>query len=178
MELLKSLFGGRKGRQDIVDSAYASVMNQALQAEFFGDGKLSDSFSGRFEIVSLHAAILFRRLRECDVSGRELSQAVFKEMFSGFDDALREVGTSDTKVGKKVREIGESFYGRAQVYDAALNEKSETDLESALERNLTIPPEFAKKLAGYVLKLDESLKTQADDELLRGEIAWISPSNL
>jgi cytochrome b pre-mRNA-processing protein 3 len=39
---------------------------------------------------------------------------------TGFDEALRDIGTGDLSVGKKIRKMGEAFYGRAKAYDEAL----------------------------------------------------------
>jgi hypothetical protein len=35
-------------------------------------------------------------------------------------EALRDIGTGDLSVGKKIRKMGEAFYGRAKAYDEAL----------------------------------------------------------
>lgn len=174
MQLLKSIFKGIKSQNHIPEALHASIMAHALQPDFFGEGKTPDTFAGRFEIVSLHAAIVFRRLRELGDAGKELSQATFKELFSGFDDALREMGTGDLRVGKKVRQIGESFYGRAKAYDEALNSDDMQACAAALERNIGVNEDFAVRLANYAKQLDAALKTQSAEALLQGKVDWVA----
>src|SRR6185295_17528936 len=110
---------------------------QALRPDFYYDGGARDNFSGRFEMTSLHAALVFRRLRTAGASGKELAQECFDALFDGFDEALRDIGTGDLSVGKKIRKMGEAFYGRAKAYDEALaKDTPEGALEEALIRNL------------------------------------------
>ncbi len=53
------------------------------------------------------------------------------------DDNLRELGTSDMKVPKKMREFGDAFYGRTGAYDAALGAGREP-LAAALSKNISL----------------------------------------
>ena len=110
-------FGRRKRARWAVDKLHQSIVNQALRPEFYAAGGAKDNFSGRFEMTSLHAALLFRRLRATGSTGKALSQECFDALFEGFDEALRDIGTGDLSVGKKIRKMGEAFYGRARAYD-------------------------------------------------------------
>jgi len=76
-------------------------------------------------MTCLHGAFAFRRLRKAGAAGKALSQDVFDALFDGFDEALRDIGTGDLSVGKKIRKMGEAFYGRAKAYDDALGDGSE-----------------------------------------------------
>ena len=174
MGLLKSIFLGKKALKAIPEGLHISIMEQSLQPAFFGNGKVDDSFAGRFEVVSIHAALLFRRLRECGDAGNDLAQDVFNELFSGFDDALREIGTGDLKVGKKVRVIGEAFYGRAKAYDDALASGEEAVLKDAILRNLELNEDYAVVLASYAKRVVKSFDDQTEENLLSGKINWAS----
>jgi len=174
MGLLKSIFLGKKALKAIPEGLHISIMAQSLQPAFFGDGKVGDSFAGRFEVVSIHAALLFRRLRECGDAGNDLAQDTFNELFSGFDDALREIGTGDLKVGKKVRVIGESFYGRAKAYDDALASDEEDALKDAIVRNMELNEEFSAVLAKYAKEIVSNFTRQSEEDLLSGKIQWAS----
>lgn len=178
MGLLKSIFLGKKGTKNIPEALHMAIMEHSLQPSFFGEGKVEDLFAGRFEVVSLHAALVFRRLREFGEAGNGLAQETFNELFSGFDDALREIGTGDLKVGKKVRVIGESFYGRAKAYDDALSSLSEADLKDAIVRNLSIDDGFADVLTNYVREVAKSFEQQAEEAMLSGKLDWPSTETL
>ena len=72
------------------------------------------------------------------------------------DRSLREIGVSDTGVGKRVKRMVEAFYGRIDAYEKAIEVKSDTALIEALKRNVyasddTEPSEQAvAHLADYI----------------------------
>jgi cytochrome b pre-mRNA-processing protein 3 len=171
------LFGDRRKRSKwAVDRLHGSVITQALRPEFYFEGGARDNFSGRFEMASLHATLAFRRLRELGPTGRDLAQECFDALFDGFDEALRDIGTGDLTVGKKIRKMGEAFYGRARAYDEALAEAAGPQaLEEALARNLGVSEAVAPRFAAYVRSVEEALARHAPDMLLSGEINWPKP---
>ena len=46
------------------------------------------------------------------------------------------MGVGDTAVPKRMKKLGEAFYGRAHAYDAALDAGDEDALAAALGRNV------------------------------------------
>jgi len=156
-----------------VDRLHQSIQAQALRPDFYYEGGARDNFSGRFEMTCLHGTLVFRRLRTAGASGKALSQDVFDALFDGFDEALRDIGTGDLSVGKKIRKMGEAFYGRAKAYDAALAEDSEDlTLQRALMRNLGVAEEEAGRFVRYVHSVEDTLKRHTDEQLLQGEVNW------
>jgi len=172
-----SLWFTRKKRSRwAVDKLHQSIMNQALRPEFFFEGAVRDTFPGRFEMASLHAALVFRRLREIGPNGRGLAQECFDELFVGFDEALRDAGTGDLSVGKKIRKLGEAFYGRARAYDDALADGAAEDaLKEALQRNLSLSETASPGFVRYVRTAVTRLSRHHDEDLLRGELTWPKP---
>jgi cytochrome b pre-mRNA-processing protein 3 len=155
-----------------VDRLHASILGQALKPDFYFDGGARDNFSGRFEMTSLHAALAFRRLRALGGAGKELAQDGFNELFAGFDEALRDIGTGDLTVGKKIRKMGEAFYGRAKAYDEALAARDDVELTKALGRNLGLGAGQGERFARYVRAVEDSLNRHSTETLLSGEINW------
>jgi cytochrome b pre-mRNA-processing protein 3 len=49
-----------------------------------------------------------------------LGQRFFDTMFADFDRSLREMGTGDLSVGRQVKRMAQSFYGRIQAYESGL----------------------------------------------------------
>ena len=175
MTLFKDWFRGGNQAQDVPSRIYDEIMRHSLAPRFFGEGLAPDTFGGRFEVVAIHAVLIFRRLRNAGELGPSLAQDVFGELFSGFDDALREIGTGDLKVGKKIKDIASSFYGRAETYDSAMRQAKDGDtqeLKAALERNIQVPSEGIERFAKYMLALDAALIGQSDESLMKGEISW------
>lgn len=156
-----------------VDRLHQSIQAQALRPDFYYDGGARDNFSGRFEMTCLHGTLVFRRLRKAGAAGKSLSQDVFDALFDGFDEALRDIGTGDLSVGKKIRKMGEAFYGRAQSYDNALAEGApETELQQSLMRNLGVADAETGRFVRYVRSVEYTLRRHTDEQLLSGEVNW------
>lgn len=167
-----SWFISRKNRW-AVDRLHQSIQAQALRPDFYFSGGVRDNFSGRFEMTCLHGTLVFRRLRTAGAAGKGLSQDVFDALFDGFDEALRDIGTGDLSVGKKIRKMGEAFYGRAKAYDEALGEAgSDASLSEALIRNLGLSGAEAPRFVAYVRSVEDTLSRHQDVQLLQGEVNW------
>lgn len=165
-------FQSKKNRW-AVDRLYQSIQAQALRPDFYYDGGARDNFSGRFEMTCLHGTLIFRRLRQAGAAGKALSQDVFDALFDGFDEALRDIGTGDLTVGKKIRKMGEAFYGRAKAYDDAIDAKGdETELTQALMRNLGLAETESERFVRYVRSVEDTLRRHTDEQLLSGEVNW------
>ena len=95
------------------------------------------------------------------------------------DASLREMGVSDTRVPKKVRKMGEAFFGRADAYMAAVEAGNAEDLAQALGRNIYTDKEepiAQERLAHYVIAAAAELAGQDTQDLLNGNISWPDPA--
>ncbi len=171
--MLGKLFQKQKRNRWAVDKLHTSIQNQALRPDFYYDGGARDNFSGRFEMTSLLATLVFRRLRTAGPAGKDLAQDCFDALFHGFDEALRDIGTGDLSVGKKIRKMGEAFYGRAKAYDEALAPDAPPEaLGEALVRNLGLDPGQGDRFARYVRLVEDTLQRHENPQLLAGEVNW------
>jgi cytochrome b pre-mRNA-processing protein 3 len=169
-------FKARKRNKWAVDKLHQSILNQGLRPDFYFEGGARDNFSGRFEMTSLHASLVFRRLRTAGAAGKDLAQECFDALFDGFDEALRDIGTGDLTVGKKIRKMGEAFYGRNKAYDEALTDtSSDNALSGALHRNLGLDEAATGRFVRYIRAVEEMLKRHTDEQMLSGEVNWPKP---
>jgi cytochrome b pre-mRNA-processing protein 3 len=132
-----------------------------------------DTVEGRFELLTLHAILVINRLRGTP-GGEEIGQALFDVYLSNLDGALREMGVGDLAMGKRMRKLGEVFYGRALAYEAAFNALPDLDaLESLIARTVLAEDLAAPTapLADYVAGCHRGLADCDGDLLLVGEIA-------
>jgi cytochrome b pre-mRNA-processing protein 3 len=129
----------------------AAASGAARQPRLFGPGRVADTFTGRFELVALHAALLMRRTGR-EPGARRLAQAVANRLFASFDEALREIGEGDLSVAKRMKGLARAYFGRLKAYEAALDAGDRNALESALSRNIwnQDAAPFAAALAAYV----------------------------
>lgn len=157
---------------------YASAVAQARSAAFYRDIGVRDSMEGRFELFSLHVIFLIERLKGQGEAAAETSQAVFDSYVKGLDDAFREIGVSDTAVGKKMKKLAGAFYGRLKAYDDAVASLPDQAATSEfLTRNA-----FEERgegdvaaLTAYVIKTRAALADQPLDAVLQGDVTWPNP---
>ncbi|NKE47254.1 ubiquinol-cytochrome C chaperone [Roseomonas frigidaquae] len=156
---------------------YGAAVAAARQPRFFAELGVPDTLDGRFDLVSLHVALLIRRLRrDPDPAGPKLAQAVFDAMFADMDVNLREMGVGDLVVGKRVKRMWEAFHGRAAAYESAVDAGDAPALAEALARNIwrgeAPPPGAAGQLARHALAVAEALVPQPMAALKRGQAVF------
>jgi cytochrome b pre-mRNA-processing protein 3 len=139
---------------EIVAVARRPMLYQALQAP--------DRIDGRFELLTLHAGLVLRRLAALGGLADAIAQELVNSVFMHFDDTLREMGFSDIAVSKRLKAMGSAFYGRNAAYAAALDEGSVAGLAAALARNVYgVADPYAAPGAGalalHVASLDAAL---------------------
>lgn len=154
---------------------YAAVVEQARSAALYADLGAPDTIEGRFEVYSLHVVLLLDRLRGQGGQAADIGQALFDTYVQALDDALREMGVGDLSVGRKMRKLGEAFYGRAKSYEKALAALPDAaDLEALLARTVYADADAAQapRLASYVLKQRAALAEASIDSLAAGSAPW------
>jgi cytochrome b pre-mRNA-processing protein 3 len=156
---------------------YGAAVAAARDPRLFADLGVPDTVEGRFDLVSLHVALLIRRLRtDADGRGPALAQAVFDAMFADMDVNLREMGVGDLSVGKRVRRMWEAFHGRALAYEAALDSPDPAALAAAIDRNVwraEAPDDAPARLAARARAQAGHLAGQGMDALSAGRVAFL-----
>ncbi len=126
----------RAPRDEIIASLYGTIVAQARAPLFYQIYRVPDTVNGRFEMVTLHSVLLVRHLEQRPEPARRLGQGVFDRFCTDMDGSMREMGVGDLAVPRKMRRVGEAFYGRLRAYGAALASPDEGLLAAALERNV------------------------------------------
>jgi cytochrome b pre-mRNA-processing protein 3 len=170
----------RRHRRATIDRLYGAIVAQARARIFYAGLKVPDTVAGRFDMMVLHVHLLYRRLARDGDEMRAVGQQLFDRFCADMDGTLRELGVGDLGVPRKMRAIGEAFYGRAGAYDAALAASDDAALAAALERNIFGgAPEArtqARRLASYVRCTEASLAQLDADAVVAGTIAFPPPS--
>jgi cytochrome b pre-mRNA-processing protein 3 len=163
----------RKKDEETISSLYGAIVAQARSPVFYRDLGVADTAEGRFEMMVLHVFMVLHRLKEEGEERRQLGQSLFNVLFLDLDRGLRELGVGDLKVPKKIRKMGESFYGRVKAYDEALASPDNRALEQALARNvlgkLDAP---AGAFASYVRACVVELSALPFERLAAGDVQF------
>jgi cytochrome b pre-mRNA-processing protein 3 len=152
-----------------VQTLYLALMARARAPAFFEEWSVPDTIDGRFDLVALHAFLLFDALRGYGPAAAEMGSKLADAIFTGFDEALRELGISDFGMSRRIRNMADAFYGRIDSYGCA---SSPGEMAAALQRNLyrgnAATGREAEGIASYMISARAALR-QALTELLEGK---------
>jgi cytochrome b pre-mRNA-processing protein 3 len=154
---------------------YAQTVAQARTPALYAELGVPDTTEARFELYSLHVYLLMERLKNQGEQAAETSQALFDTYLSALDNALREMGVGDLSVGKRMRKMGEAFYGRVLGYEKAIAALPDTsEIEALVTRTIYAgaDPAQAPALAAYIIARREALAAQPLERLYAGDVSW------
>jgi cytochrome b pre-mRNA-processing protein 3 len=148
-------FRQTRHRDRLARKLCAELSERARSPDFFNAFGVADSLDGRFDLVALHAWLLFDRIGDDE---EELSQSLMNELFAQFDEALRQLGNGEVGMRQRMKSVAQAFFGRMQAYAEA---KDVPSLTQAIHRNVYRGQQGrevqAQALAGYVLSARASL---------------------
>lgn len=152
------------------DALYEIAVRQARDPGFYTALGVADRIDARFELYTLHVLLLTMRLKdEGTERGSDAGQQLFDTYVSALDHTLRELGVGDISVGKKMRKLGESLYGRMTAYETPLRDADADGLAASLARNVldSDTPADGAALAAYALSSRNRLAGQSLDNVLK-----------
>lgn len=169
----------RNGRAGTIRALYGAIVAQARRPAFYRAYGVPDNVDGRFDMIVLHVALFFRRVRG-DEEVRILGQLVFDAFCRDMDHNLREMGVSDVRLPRRMHELGAAFYGRSASYDRALEGDDEA-LAAALAKNI-LPaegvPDEARRLAAYVREAVRDLDRQPSARIAEAVLDFPDPDTI
>lgn len=154
---------------------YAAAAAQARAPAIYARMDVPDTVEGRFELLTLHVILLIDRLKDGPAGAAAARQILFDVYVGNLDAALREMGVGDLAVGKRMRKLGEAFYGRARACEAAFKALPEAGpLEAVLARTVfeAVPGAEPAALADYLRRCRESLASGDVEALMAGAPSW------
>jgi cytochrome b pre-mRNA-processing protein 3 len=164
--------------REVGRALYAAVVQQSRAPALYADLGAPDTTEGRFEVYTLHVVLLLDRLNQEGEQAKAVSQTLFDTYVKGLDDALREMGVGDLSVGKKMRKLGEAFFGRVKSYHTAFSAlPDEGPLRDLVTRTVFADGDAAKAsaLTDYVVAQRAHLAAAPLEPLLEGKVDWRRP---
>lgn len=171
--MILSLF--RKTRfTEPVYAVYRAIVAQSRRPVFYAEWGVPDTVTGRFDMISLHAALVFRRLRSKEKETKEFSQNVFDCFFKDMDRSLREMGVGDLSVAKRIEKMGGLFYGLLAGVSAALDSNDRDELIAFIGRNFHDGADHAEAamFADYIKQCDDYLSACPVEDIMAGKLSF------
>ena len=166
--MILSLFRRRRKGEDI-EPLYGAIMAAGLDPALYAEHGVADSFEGRFEAVTLAAAIALHRLKGEPPPADAAAQQLVDRIFDGLDSAKREVGISDPGIPRRMKKFAQGFYGRLGAYSQALDQtERRAALAAAIQRNLLDGRTPTPGLIDHVEALAGRIAAPGLDDFLAG----------
>lgn len=170
LSAFKQLFSPPPYQQE-APRLYTALVAQARKPVFYTQCGVPDTLDGRFDVIVLHLWMLIDRLRrepshETDLFARAVQEAFFADM----DRSVREMGVSDTGVGKRIKNMAQAFYGRMQAYDKRMEEGA---LTHNLYRGQAPTASALTYMTGYLARNRDALAGTALSEFLAGNLIFL-----
>ncbi|MDX1974632.1 MAG: ubiquinol-cytochrome C chaperone family protein [Rickettsiales bacterium] len=169
---LKQLFAS-DNHQQAAHSLYVALVNQSRSPWFYAEQKVPDTLDGRFDVIMLHLFLVMHRLGDAQP---ELVRALSETFIADMDRSLREMGVSDTGVGKRVKKMIQAYYGRMKAYSDTVDNREA--FTQSLTRNLyrsEAPIPQAAALYAYMQSNLLYLKEQSVESLSSGLVQFKAP---
>lgn len=185
LDSLKNLFKPRPGKV-VGDALYAACVTQARLPRFYIDYGIEDAIGARFELLTLHVILVVTRLKSVKTEqASEIAQALFDAFLLALDTTLREQGTGDLTVPKKMKTIGTVVYTRLRRWDDLWQAPAGADSAEYIARTLyavghedeseAVVTPRVRALADYVETARQALRVE---DLLVGRLTWPEPVSL
>ena len=169
----------KRRNAEIVRKIYGVIVAQGRRPAFYEQGGVADDVNGRFDLLLLHMWLFARRLGQAGEDAAERSQEVFDLFVTDMDRSVREMGTSDRKVPKKVKQLVSAYYGRMSSYDSAFDDTDRSLFEAAISRNIFPEQDgvsaHAIHLASYARESAAHLQATPLHVILDGEFDFPAP---
>jgi len=171
--MLKRFFQPRPARI-AGEALYAAAAAQARLPGFYLELGAPDTREGRFELYTLHVILLMDRLRGQGAPADETSQALSERYVRGLDDAFRELGIGDVGLAKRMKALGQAFFGRLKAYSEAFAALPDAaPLRDVVARTvLEGGAGDVDALTAYVVRSREALNNQPLERLCDGVVIW------
>lgn len=170
MSILARLFGTKPDPRERLRRLWLRVIGLARDPVWYADCGVTDSVTGRFDVICAVMAVTMIRLEASDMRAES---AFLTEFFvEDMDGQLREFGVNDVVVGKRMGKLMGLLGGRLGAYREALTASDVELLSAAIARNVSLTEDgSAQCVAQRMIDLARRFAGTSDEALLAAEIA-------
>ena len=137
----------------IITDVYKIIVEQSNKEFFFNKIKIEPVFESRIEIFQLNLIIIMWFF-DLNNYNKKLIKGLVDFFINDLESAIREMGVSDTSIGRKTRTLVENFYGRLYSYSELFKAESvnESLLSVKFKKNFKSESISYNYLVKYTLK--------------------------
>jgi cytochrome b pre-mRNA-processing protein 3 len=133
LSFLSRIFGGKQPRE-AYRPLYNAIVNGGRDPAWYLEGQVPDTIDGRFDMISSMLALVLVRLEADEPLTRTASVLLTEIFIQDMDGSIRELGTGDVVVGKRIGKMMGSLGGRIGAFRAAIEQ--DEDFTAPVIRNI------------------------------------------
>lgn len=167
MSLFARLFGRNVDSHESVRPLWQRTIALARDPAWYAECGVADTVAGRFDMVSAVLCLIVIRMENSPSLKGE--SALITELFvSEMDGQLREMGTNDVVVGKRMGKIVSVLGGRMGAYRTALQSSDRlAQLAQVATRNISMNNDGSTDCtADRLIRLHDRLAAMEDAQLM------------
>jgi len=172
MSLIARLFGRDKDDHAVVRPLWQRTIALARDPAWYAECGVSDTVAGRFDMVSAILSLAIMRMENSpSLKG---DTALITEMFvDELDGQLREMGTNDVVVGKRMGRLVSVLGGRLGAYRAALKSPDRIkQMAEVVTRNISMVDNGSSSCIAEKLAALHDRLAALDDATLMAAEGW------
>jgi len=170
MSFFARLFSSKPDPRELVRPLWHQIIAVARDPEWYVSCKVADTVDGRFDMITATLSIALVRVEESEEL-RSYSAFITELFVEDMDGQLRELGTNDVVVGKRMGKLMAAMGGRLGAYRTALNSDDPArELAQTAQRNISFLEDgSANCVAERLLAFSQRLAQLDDDAILTAE---------
>lgn len=161
------------------NDVYDAIMAQARLPIYYQRLGVPDTLNGRFVVLSLYLFAVLHRLKGVGgqeaATARAMAHALSDRFAADMETVLREIGTGDLAVPKKVRKLVAEGAGLLEGYERAVaagGDALEIAIADALPLNDGAAPAASAKLTPYLNEALQELSAQRLEAICAGRVRF------
>lgn len=169
MASLMSLF---RREERVAEPLYRQIVARARQPHWYREGQVPDTLEGRFSMLATLIALVDVRLEKGGESARFASVSLAECFVGDMDAELRQLGTGDPVMGKKVGGLVGALGGRVGAWRRVMDgsESWEAVVARSVYRGNEAAPNAREHVERQLRLFWAALEGRSDESLVNGAL--------
>src|SRR4051812_22927932 len=172
LSFVHRLFGRAREREALLP-LYEALVREGRDPAWYREGGVPDTLEGRFDMIASVLALVLLRIEAAGDAARRESVTLAEIFIDDMDASLRELGTGDMMVGKKVGKLVGALGGRLGSFRDSAGDPAA--FEAAVRRNVFRDASPSEQAVPWVAERLASLRARLTgaslDDVLAGRLA-------